>query len=84
VSIAVALTARGPQAPNFTEMNSAEGCQNTLREGSLPMGRDPASRSRDLRGSETTAKAGGVEPGPASPGAPTELTGLMSGRRFLS
>jgi hypothetical protein len=38
--------------------------------GSSPNGRDPASRSRDLRGSVTPAKAGGIEPVPAQPDAP--------------
>jgi hypothetical protein len=36
-----------------------------------PKGRDPASRFRDLRGSVTPAKAGGIKPGPTQPDAPT-------------
>jgi hypothetical protein len=41
-----------------------------LARGIVTEGRDPASRLRDLRGSVTLAKAGGVEPIPASPDAP--------------
>jgi hypothetical protein len=40
-----------------------------LREGSSPEGSRPASRLRDLPGSVTLAKAGGVEPVPAQPDA---------------
>lgn len=43
-------------------MDSAAGCPNNLARGIVTEGRDPASRLRDLRGSVTPAKAGGVEP----------------------
>jgi hypothetical protein len=41
-----------------------------MRARDRSFGRDPASRLRDLRGSLTPAKAGGVEPDPATPDAP--------------
>ena len=53
---------------------------NILRKGSSPNGRDPTSRSRDLRGSVTPAKAGGVEPGTPKPDASRYFAAFDSDR----
>ena len=53
-----------------------------LREGSLPNGRDPASRLfRDLRALATPAKAGEVEPIPAKPDASIKVIASRLWRR---
>jgi hypothetical protein len=63
-----------PKIVRLSSLLSARLFRTPLARWIVTEGRDPASRLfRDLRGSVTPAKAGGIEPIPAKPDAPDRL-----------